>query len=96
MPEGGISLGELGRRMSVLEREHEELRELVDGHESWSHRNRLHKLDNFVDADRLLQQALSELRSVRRGKWALMREWVAVLVAAAAVAVAVWAKLHGG
>lgn len=80
--------------MVAVEAEVDDLRELVDGQESWSHRRRLHALEDDHRAAELVRQALDELRKVRRGKWAIVREWTAVVIAAAAVVVAVWGHVH--
>jgi len=73
----GVSLAELERRVNALTQEVDELRELVDGQESWSHRKRLHKVEDTLAGEKLLAAALKELRSVRNTKvrdrvtWAL-------------------------
>ncbi len=44
--------------MTVLEHTVEELRELVDGHEPWTHRSRLHELENDRTAAELAGKVL--------------------------------------
>jgi hypothetical protein len=88
---GAPGLDGLGVRMTIVEAELGELRELVDGQESWSHRKRLHELENENHAAELVRQALDELRKARRGRWAQIREWSAWIVAAAALLI----RAHG-
>lgn len=92
----GPGLGELARRMSALERDLEDLRELVDGQESWSHRKRLHTVESSLRAEELVHQAIEELRNNRRGRWDRIREWSGFAIAAAALAIALLVKVHGG
>lgn len=87
------SLGTLGVRVTALEQEARELRVLVDGQESWSHRKRLHTLENDRSATELVAQALSEFRDLRSSRWTRAREWGAFTLAAASI---VFAWLHGG
>jgi type VI protein secretion system component VasF len=96
MPDGVPTLGELGRRLNVLEREVDELRELVDGQEAWSHRKRLHDLENERDAAKLVSQALDAFRKAQHGRWAQARQWASFVLAVAAVVVAILARTHGG
>lgn len=84
----GPGLGELGRRVAELRADLEELRELVDGQEPWSHRKQLHALRDEQAGEVLLRQALEELRAARRGKWAAIREWASVTVAIASLTAA--------
>ena len=71
------TLGELAIQVSVLQDEVKDLRELVDGHEPWSHRVQLHELRDRATGEDLLAAALRELRNVRSTKlrdrvtWAL-------------------------
>lgn len=85
---GGPTLATLDVRMSALEQEVGELRELVDGQEAWSHRKRLHKLEGDDNAARLVATALREWRDLRTSRWTRAREWGAFAVAVAAVVVA--------
>lgn len=91
---------ELQRRMNALTQEMEELRELVDGQESWSHRRRLHALEDDSRAAELAAQALDAFRTAqereRTSRTRAVRDWIAVLAAIAAVVVAVVALHHGG
>jgi hypothetical protein len=78
------TLGELERRVNALGEEVDELRELVDGQESWSHRKRLHVIENKLGAEELVAAALKELRGVRsarvRADATLVLAGVAILV----------------
>lgn len=96
MEHGGPSLGELGHRMNVLEREVANLRELVDGQESWSHRKQLHKLNNAKDSEKLVREALDAFRQAQHGRWAQVRAWASFAVAVAAIILAILARAHGG
>lgn len=78
----------LEHRMTVLEREVVDLRELVDGQESWSHRKRLHALENDQSAAELVAKALRDFRDLRTARWTRVREWGGFAVALAAVLVA--------
>lgn len=89
---GGQTLGTLDLRMTAVETELGELRELVDGQEAWSHRKRLHKLEAEDNAARMVARALKEFRDLRTSRWTRVREWGAFAVAMAAVVVAF---LHG-
>lgn len=85
--------------MNALEAEHRELRELVDGQESWSHRRRLHTLEDDHRAAELVSQALDAFRTAenraRSSKWRTARDWLAVAAAAGAVIVAIVALHYG-
>jgi hypothetical protein len=76
-------------RVSALEEDVSQLRDLVDGQEPWSHRKRLHKLEDDEHAATLVQQAIDTLRSAqsvrRRSRWDRIREWGVFAVAVAAV-----------
>lgn len=78
---------ELDRRMSAMEAGHRELRELVDGQESWSHRRRLHAIENRLAGEDLLATALNELRTVRAAR---LRADVTLLLAAVAIVVSIF------
>jgi hypothetical protein len=73
----------LEERVSALE-------ELVDGHEPWSHRVRLHALEDAQAAAELLKEATAALRDARkteqRWRWSQVREWGGFALAAAAIA----------
>lgn len=93
------TLWELDRRVTELAKEMVDLRELVDGHEPWTHRMRLHAIEDNSRAAELAAQALDAFRSAERrvqtSRWRTARDWIAVAAAVAAVAVAVVALLHG-
>jgi hypothetical protein len=72
-------------RVRALEREMEELHELVDGQEPWSHRKRLHALEGDSNSARLASQAL---RAYRREAGRGVREWGGFVLALAAVLIA--------
>lgn len=78
--------------MNALEHDLEELRELVDGQEPWSHRKRLHKLEDEQYAAELVERALRALRTTRGRQ---VREWGSFVLAVAAIIVAVLARTHG-
>jgi hypothetical protein len=86
--------------MNALEHEVDELRELVDGQEPWSHRRRLHTLEGDKRAAELVRQALDELaqaqraraaatRTLHRNTLALIPQWGSFLVAAVAIVLAI-------
>jgi t-SNARE complex subunit (syntaxin) len=79
------SLAELERRMTAIAGEVKELRELVDGHEEWSHRSRLHAIRQELDAADLLGQAQHLFASASASRWQRWREWGLFLIAIAAV-----------
>lgn len=83
------SLDTLGLRVTALEVESREIRELVDGQEEWSHRKRLHRLENDDRATKMMAQALKEFRDLRSSRWTRVREWGSFAVAVAAVVVVV-------
>jgi hypothetical protein len=72
--------------MSALEHDVEELRELVDGQEPWSHRKRLHALDADKRGAELVAQALTDFRELRTARSTRIREWGAFALALAAIA----------
>ena len=74
--------------MSALEHDMERLDELVDGQQPWSHRKRLHALENDQDARRFAAQALEAFHQARNNRWTRVREWGAFVLAIAAVVVA--------
>lgn len=86
---GRPTLEGLDYRVSALEREAVELRELVDGQEVWSHRKRLHALEDDQHAARLVAAALKEFRDLRSSRWTRVREWGSFAIAVAAVIAAV-------
>jgi hypothetical protein len=73
-------------RLNALEAEVSRLDELVDGQQSWSHRKRLHLLENDRRAVELAAQSLAAYRESRENKWTRVREWGAFLLAAVAIA----------
>lgn len=85
------SLAALEVRVTALELEAREMRELVDGQEKWSHRKRLHELENDDRAAKLMAQALKEFRELRSSRWTKVREWGGFAIAVAAV---IFAALH--
>lgn len=80
------SLYDLERRMNALEVEQRELRELVDGQESWSHRKRLHLIEDTLHGERLIATALKELKGVRSAR---ARADLTLVLAAIAIVVTV-------
>lgn len=66
----------------------EELCELVDGQEPWTHRKRLHALENHQAAAELATQALAAYRRERARVPVQVREWGSFAIALAAVLVA--------
>ena len=74
--------------MSVLEHDHDELRELVDGQEPWSHRKRLHALEDDKRAAELVAAALERFGDLRTAKATRIREWGSFAMAAVALIVA--------
>jgi hypothetical protein len=92
---GVPGLGELGVRVTVVEAELGELRELVDGQESWSHRKRLHALEDNDRAAKIVREALDELRKARRGRGAQIREWGGFILATVALVVSLYLRAHG-
>jgi type VI protein secretion system component VasF len=81
--------------MSALEHDVEELRELVDGQEPWSHRKRLHALENERDAAKLVREALDLFRKAQHGRWAQVRAWASFTVAVVAIVIAILGRTHG-
>jgi hypothetical protein len=82
--------------VNAVEEELGELRELVDGRESWTHRERLQRIETERDASKLVRQALDELREVRTSRSNQWREWGSFVISLAAITVAILLKLHGG
>jgi len=76
-------------RVRALERETEELRELVDGQQPWSHRKRIHALENTDRGVAFARQALTAYREARDNRMTQLREWGGFALALAAIAVAV-------
>jgi len=76
-------------RVRALERETEELRELVDGQEPWSHRKRLHVLETERTGVTMAARALDAYQKTRDSRMTQLREWGGFALALAAIAVAV-------
>lgn len=81
-------------RVATLEREVRELAVLVDGQEPWSHRKRLHALENNDAAAKYneaaaerARQALAAYRRERARVPVQVREWGSFALALAAVLV---------
>jgi len=72
-------------RVSTLEKRVDDLDELVDGHEPWSHRTKLHNLKDNQDAVRVAAEALKVYRNERLGWRSQIREWGAFALAAVAI-----------
>ncbi|HEY2936738.1 MAG TPA: hypothetical protein VGJ25_09060 [Gaiellaceae bacterium] len=73
--------------MSTLETKLRELDELVDGQETWSHRKRLHELENTDRGVELAKQVLERARNERDRRFGSLREWGILAVAVAAILV---------
>lgn len=79
--------------MTALEAEVGELRELVDGQESWSHRKRLHELEGEKQTATAVVEALQALREVRIARSTRLREWGSFAVAFTALLLVLWPHL---
>jgi hypothetical protein len=75
-------------RLSALEQGHRELRMLVEGQEPWSHRRRLHALENNDRAAVLAAKALEAHHNARNNRTTRVREWGGFALAAAALVLA--------
>jgi len=76
----------LEQRVTTLEKDLAELQQLVEGQQDWSHRKRLHRLE---DDDRGVTVAAEALRAYKATKFSLrsqLREWGAFVLAAVAIA----------
>lgn len=71
--------------VASLERKLEELDDLVEGHQDWSHRTRLHKIEDNDRGVELAAQALEAYKHARSGHWVRVREWGAFVLASVAV-----------
>lgn len=82
-------------RVSALEHEIRDLRELVDGQESWTHRKRLHALENDHRARAQAAEALRIYTEARNKRSSHIRDWGAfVLGASSTIAVLLSHFLH--
>ena len=73
--------------MSALERDYRDLHELVDGQRAWSHRKRLHALENNDRAAILAAEALKAHHESRNNRAVRFREWGAFVLAVVAIVV---------
>jgi hypothetical protein len=77
-------------RIILLEERLARLDEAINGGDSvpWerSVRGRLHTVSDQVNAARIAQQALAEVRANQRRSWSRAQRWAALAVAAAAAA----------
>lgn len=60
---------------------------LLEGHEPWSHRSRLHALEGQSQSARLASEALAAYRRERDQTGRRVREWGSFALAAAAILV---------
>lgn len=74
-------------RVRALEKETEELRELVDGQEAWSHRKRLHALEGNQGGVEFAARALKAYQETRDNRITQLREWGGFALAVAAIAI---------
>jgi hypothetical protein len=84
----------LEHRVSALERDYRDLHELVDGQPPWSHRKRLHALENddrarayAAQALRAHSEAMQAHREARDNRKTQIREWGAFVLALVALIV---------
>lgn len=80
----------LTARVRVVEERVQTLKGIVEGHEPWSHRTRLHKLESESQAARLASEALVAYRSERDRFGVRLREWGSFALAATAILVSLF------
>lgn len=85
-----VSLGELERRVNAMATQLDELDDLVDGHAPFSHRVRLHHIEETLSGERLVATALDELRQARDRN---SRATLTLLLAGIAIAVNIGVSL---
>ena len=79
--------------MAAIEKQVDELAVLVDGHEPWSHRTRLHELSTRVAGELAVRESAEKVTKAvrahsieRQNVWTRVREWGAFALAAVAIA----------
>jgi len=88
--DGAPSLNEVAARLRRLEEDVKALDELVEGQQPWSHRVRLHEIENDDRGVTIAAEALRAYRNQRNSVYTRVREWGAFVLAAAAIALAHW------
>lgn len=80
----------LEERVSVLTQQVANLDELVDGQAEWSHRQQLHLLRNALTATAIAAETTAKVAADRDKRSTRIREWGGFVLAAAAIAIALW------
>jgi hypothetical protein len=83
-------LNDVAARVRRLEEDVRALDEIVEGQQPWSHRTRLHNLENDDRGVAIAAEALRAYRDQRNSVYTRVREWGAFVLAAAAIALAHW------